>query len=64
MAYIENKYCYFCEKFSSHLDGVCPICRERGNRERIAAWNTLTVDEKLQDLRRRVEALERPEPTY
>ena len=65
MAYLEqNKYCYVCEKTSNHVNGKCPHCEEKKERERIAVWNALTVEEKLQNLRRRVEELERGEPMY
>lgn len=58
MAFISVNYCAACEKEISHTNGACSICRERGERERIAAWNALTTEEKLQDLRKRVEKLE------
>ena len=64
MAFIQMKYCSRCEKETQHCNGVCPVCSERSERERIALWNALTVDEKLSDLRKRVEKLERGPTLY
>ena len=58
MAYIVNGYCLRCERDTQHTNSKCDICAERENRERIAVWNSLITDEKLQDLRRRIERLE------
>jgi len=59
MAFIQSKYCEHCEKETQHCNGVCEVCAERFERERIAIWNALTIDEKLCDLRKRIEKLER-----
>lgn len=47
-----------------HTNTKCNICNEREERERVAKWNVQTVDEKLQDLRKRVESLERDPIRY
>ena len=59
MAFVNFKYCSKCEIETNHTNDKCDTCRDRARRERTAAWNALTTDEKLQDLRRRVEGLER-----
>jgi hypothetical protein len=64
MAFIENKYCSKCERYETFCNGVCNRCREREYIQRAASWNVLTVDEKLQDLRKRIEKLEQGEPRY
>ncbi len=39
--------------------------RDRNNRQaRIDAWNAMTVDERLNDIRRRIEQLERGPAVY
>lgn len=58
MAFINDSYCCRCERVTSHINGGCSICNERNERERIGKWNALTIDEKLSDLRKRVESLE------
>jgi hypothetical protein len=64
MAYVNHEYCRECEQVTHHINQQCTPCAERKRRAEIAAWNALTTEEKLQDLRRRVEILERPEPRY
>ena len=58
MAYITFGYCKKCEAQTQYVNGYCCACLQREEREKIAAWNALTVEEKLQDLRRRVDKLE------
>lgn len=59
MVMISTEYCPECEKETSHCNGRCGVCRDREERKRIASWKALTTKEKLDDLRKRVEALER-----
>ena len=64
MAYVVEKYCDYCERTTVHMNHQCNVCHARLERERIAVWNSLTSEEKLQDLRKRIEALERGPITY
>ena len=64
MALVMTEYCRECEKETMHTNGKCNICSERAERMRIAEWNAMTVDEKLTDLRRSVEALQRSPARY
>lgn len=64
MAFVQEKYCNRCEKTTIHTNTKCNICHKREERERIAIWNSQTVDEKLQELRQRVERLEAGPPMY
>jgi predicted ATP-dependent serine protease len=59
MARVTSNHCRVCENKTTHINGKCSSCFERKERERIASWNSLTTEEKLQDLRKRVEKLER-----
>jgi hypothetical protein len=59
MALIQIKYCRECATTEPHTNGVCNRCRDREERRRIALWNCQTDEDKMQDLRRRVEALEK-----
>jgi len=56
MAHISKEYCNICKKETQHTNDKCS---KRRYRERTATWNTLTIDEKLKDLRKRVEKLEK-----
>ena len=64
MAYINTEYCPKCESETRHTNGKCNDCAAREYREQTAAWNALTTEEKMQDLRRRVERMERGPITY
>ena len=64
MAIIRHVYCTLCEDVKLHLNNECQVCAERKERERVAVWNALTVEEKMQDLRRRIEVLERGPARY
>jgi predicted amidophosphoribosyltransferase len=59
MAMIRVEYCQKCQEETSHCNGRCGACWDREERQRIAAWRALTTDEKLDDLRERIEVLER-----
>lgn len=58
MALVRNDYCNHCEKDTQHVNWHCSVCARREERERIALWNALPTDEKLQDLRKRLERIE------
>lgn len=64
MAFIDAKYCSRCEIVTSHVNGECFSCKKRFNDVRIAQWDALTVDERLTDLRERLEKLEHGPTIY
>jgi len=65
MAYYQDKYCYRCELSGPHINGYCVRCKDRAHREKMAAWNALTVEEKLLDLHKRIASLEsKPDIKY
>jgi predicted ATP-dependent serine protease len=64
MAYITTQYCNKCEKELNFYNGKCPNCTERKRREEIAAWQALTVEEKLLDIHKRLLKLEAGPQTY
>jgi hypothetical protein len=64
MVQVTKRYCRKCEHETIHHNGKCGPCNEREEKARIAAWNAQTVEERIQDLRRRVEELERGPARY
>jgi len=64
MTFIQHKYCPKCERETGHVNSRCSDCVEREYRAHVAAWNAQTTDKKLQDLRKRVEHLERGPARY
>lgn len=64
MALIKIEYCSDCEKDTRHINGKCDLCTEHSNKIRVASWNALSTDKKLQDIRRRLEILERGPAQY
>jgi hypothetical protein len=64
MAYVSHESCFKCERTTQHINGDCVDCKGKEDRARIAAWNSQTIEEKLQDLRIRMERLERGPARY
>jgi len=64
MVQILDKWCIRCGKDTLFANGKCVKCTEALKRAKIAAWNELTVDQRLNDLRDRVEKLEAGPPTF
>lgn len=58
MAFVETKDCPVCEAPTSHTNGKCNICEDRKRRAKLHAWKLMSYDGRLDDLRKRVEALE------
>ena len=59
MAFTHSEFCYVCEKITNHTNHKCNECFKREEQERILKWNALPIEDKLNDIRRRVEKLER-----
>ena len=63
--FLTTMYCNYCEKKTERSSiGGCRICAERKYREKVAAWNALTANERLSDLRKRIEKLEAGLPRF
>jgi len=58
MAYIHRQYCSYCRIETDHINGGCTPCAIRLERERIAIWNSKTIEEKLDELLKRIDKLE------
>ena len=54
-----TQWCQHCERETRHHDCQCTVCAERKRKEYLMAWNAMSVDERLSDLRRRIEQVER-----
>ena len=59
MVFLSEEWCEHCGQTTQHHNSQCAECSDRLRREEIAAWNAKTVDERLNNLRQRVERLER-----
>lgn len=59
MVMYQANYCNVCMTETTHYNNKCSKCHDREERQRIAAWQALTTEEKLDDIRTRIEALER-----
>ncbi len=64
MAHIYHKWCNECQSETQHSNSKCNKCVERKHRMEIALWNAKTTDEKLLELRIRIECLEVGPPRY
>lgn len=62
MALIRNEYCSDCKQATSHVNGSCSPCVIRKQElDRIAEkarWDALTLEEKVEDINRRLKAVE------
>ena len=58
MAIRRDEHCDICKKETTHSNGRCAECIIREAEERKAAWHKLSLDDKLEDLRKRIENLE------
>lgn len=61
---IRREYCYKCVKEVDFHNGQCPDCVDRLHREKMAAWQALTIEEKLLDIHKRLLKLETETRTY
>ena len=58
MAYVKLEYCNICKRQTYHVNSVCRGCV---GRRRIAiedAWNLLSVEEKINNVNKRLKAIE------
>lgn len=64
MAYLSRQYCSKCEKEVDLINGKCVACACREVRQETAAWQALTIEEKLLDIHKRLRILEAKPQTY
>ena len=64
MAFLTQEECLKCEQLTTHINSKCSVCADRIKRQQVEKWNALTTDEKLNDLRKRIEILERGEVKF
>lgn len=64
MAYVSREYCDECEQEVNMINRRCPECSTRQKRREMAAWQALTIDEKLLDIHKRLLRLENRNDTY
>ena len=64
MAYLHTEYCKECDCTRTFINNRCPQCGERKQRMEMAAWQALTVEEKLLDIHKRLLKLEAGPQTY
>lgn len=64
MAFIRQEDCHVCETMTAHTNGRCNICRAKEENARVELWNSLPVNDRLTDIRKRIEKLERGPVRY
>ena len=57
-------WCPKCDMDTLHHNHECTICAERIRREERAVWLSLTAEEKIEKLLKRIEILERNPVRY
>ena len=59
MAYINQEHCEKCGHETQHCDHKCQLCKATEVRELIDKWwNSMSIEEKLENMEKRVTALE------
>ena len=56
--HLTDQYCEQCGKVTTFENGSCSACLDSRKRAAIVAWNELTVAQRLNNLRERIEKLE------
>ena len=64
MAFIEKKECPVCQKVQNFVNGRCCECETRKYREKLNHWQSMSYDDRLLDLLKRVRDLEKGPPRY
>lgn len=64
MAKIEHEWCEKCFSTTRHVNRKCSDCVEREYMTQVLAWNLLPVEKRLNDLRERIEKLEKGPDRY
>jgi len=62
--FCHTAYCSTCQKDTMHEDQRCSECYKREKEEKEFAWEMLSNSDKLTDLRKRIEKLERGPTRY
>lgn len=56
--YLHEQHCYTCDRITSHQNSDCSECAGRQHAEKERLWQALPLDEKIEALRKRIQALE------
>lgn len=64
MALVQDHYCATCKETTQHINNECVVCMGEEKRLKELAWSKKTADEKIEDLRKRIEALEQKPAKY
>lgn len=64
MAFIQARYCAKCNKQTRHIDGECEECLNHFSTKELEKWNGQSLEDKIKNLRERIERLERGEIRY
>lgn len=56
MAYIDDQFCSECNQQRVHMNGVCVECDAKRRRNEKVRWDNLTLEQKVEELKRRIES--------
>lgn len=56
--YLNIQHCFVCHEGTEHINNKCSICDKKEYQNHIDTWNALSLDEKLNNIRERLEQLE------
>ena len=64
MVYLHESYCTDCGKLTKFRNSLCNNCEEKKKRIKVATWSVLTGEEKIEELKKRIEQLESKNVRY
>jgi len=64
MAHISYEICNTCNSTTQHVNNKCCECLVKENKKRIHEWKSLSIEDKLENINKRLKKLERGETRY
>jgi hypothetical protein len=58
MAYIYANHCPVCKQTTEHRNSVCVVCSRRTEEEENKRWNALTLEQRIEELRAKIDLIE------
>lgn len=59
MAFLNTQYCCTCLKKTTHVNNKCQTCEEQKLLLQETEWNALSLEDKVDTLKRRLDSLAR-----
>jgi hypothetical protein len=64
MVMARHSWCHVCRRDTLHHNGWCCHCEKLKEEAKVRAWESMSIEDKLTDLCKRIENLERGPARY